>query len=192
MKNAILLYGRFSEKIDGVPIVDIPECNPNNENNWMGWTKKKLEAEGWNVTCPIIPEVWKAPYSAWEKELDRVEMNEETVLVGLSQGAGAITKHIIEKKKIINKLILVAPARRASTDAPQFAEFYNFHITPNVKKQIKNGVTIFVSNDDWTSILEALESYAQQLDAKVVRFKDRGHFSFLIKTFPELTIEILS
>ena len=70
MKNVILLYGRFPEKIDGVPIADIPECDPNNENNWMGWTKKELEKLDWKVTSPIIPKVWEAPYSEWEKALD--------------------------------------------------------------------------------------------------------------------------
>ena len=37
--KVILIYGRFSEKIDDVSIIDIPLCNPSNEGNWMGWTK---------------------------------------------------------------------------------------------------------------------------------------------------------
>ncbi len=41
--KVILMYGRFSEKIDGTPIIDIPLCDPSNEGNWMGWTKKDLE-----------------------------------------------------------------------------------------------------------------------------------------------------
>mgnify|MGYP001580435694 CR=1 FL=1 len=190
MKNAILLYGRFDEKIGGVPIVNIPTCNPNNENNWMGGTKRELKKQGWRVTCPVIPEVWKAPYSVWETALDESEVDEDTVLVGLSQGAGAVIKYIIENKKKISKLILIAPARQASVDTPEFTEFYDFQITNDIKKQIKNGVTIFISNDDWPGILDAVKIYEEDLGAKVVRFEDRGHFSFLIKTFPELVEEI--
>lgn len=192
MKNAILLYGRFSEKINNVPIITIPECNPNNENNWMGWTKKELEKQGYRVTCPVIPKVWEAPYSVWKEALDIAGVNEETVLVGLSAGAATCVKYIIEEKKIINKLILVAPARQAAKDdpCPTAEEFYDFEITNNARKQIKNGTTIFISNDDWDLILDSAKEYEKELNAKVIEFNDRGHFSFLIKTFPELVEEI--
>jgi len=190
MKNAVLLHGRFSEKINGVPVVDIPECNPNNENNWMGWTKKELEKEGFRVTCPIVPKVWEAPYSAWKKEIDKAGVDSETILVGLSAGAGAILRYIIEGQKKIKKLILIAPARYPSTDSPH-QSFYDFKISSDTKNQIQNGTTIFVSNDDWPGILNATKIYEKNLNAKVIRFEDRGHFSFLIKTFPELLNEIL-
>lgn len=188
MKNAILLYGRFSERIDGVPIIDIPECDPNNENNWMGWTKKELEKLGWRVTCPVIPQVWSAPYSAWKNALDEAGVDENTTLVGLSQGAGAIVKYIIKNNRKIRKLILVAPARHKL----EYSEFYDFEIDDNVRRLIKNGATVFVSNDDWPDIVAGAETYAKELSGKLVRFEDRGHFSFLIKKFPELLAEIIA
>lgn len=190
-KKVVMLNGRFPEKLNDIPIVDIPECNPNNEANWMGWTKKELEKSGWNVICPVIPEVWKASYSTWEKALDDAGIDENTILLGLSQGAGAVLKYIIQKNKRIKKLILVAPARSASTDTPEFNEFYDFKINDNLREQIEKGTTIFVSNDDWLGIQEAAETYAKDLEANIIRFEDRGHFSFLIPTFPELLQEIL-
>lgn len=63
--NVILLHGRFPERINGVLIANIPLCDPNNEGNWMGWTKKQLQERGYAVACPIIVDVWKAPYSQW-------------------------------------------------------------------------------------------------------------------------------
>lgn len=193
MKNAILLYGRFSEMIDGRPVVDIPECNPNNENNWMGWTKQELEKRGYRVACPVIPRVWEAPYSEWKKAVDHARVNEETVLVGLSVGAATCVKYIIEEKKIIKKLVLIAPARHASPSDPFPTKdaFYDFEITEDTRRRIKNGVTIFVSDDDWNLIVDSVRIYEKQLNAQTIHFKDRGHFSFLIKTFPELLEEIL-
>lgn len=190
MKNAILLHGRFSEKIDGKPVADIPECNPNNENNWMGWTKKELEKHGYHVVCPIVPKVWEATYSEWKKTLDTIGINSETILIGLSAGAGACVRYIIEENKNIEKLILIAPARHASQDSPD-QTFYDFTITNDTRKQIRKGTTIFVSNDDWPGIIESAKMYEKELEAKVVWLKGRGHFSFLIKTFPELLEEIL-
>ncbi|NQU83390.1 MAG: alpha/beta hydrolase [Parcubacteria group bacterium] len=186
-KKTVLCYGRFPEKFDGVPIVDIPSCNPNNEINWMGWTKKELEKLGWQVVCPVIPEVWSAPYSAWKNALDEANVDENTTLVGLSQeGAGAIVKYIIQNNRKIKKLILVAPARHKL----EYPEFYDFEINDDVRRLIEKGTTIFVSNDDWPDIVEGAETYAKELDGKLVRFEDRGHFSFLIPTFPELLEEI--
>ncbi len=191
MKNAILLYGRFSEKIDSVPIEEIPECNPNNEKKWMGWTKKQLEARGYHVTCPTIPRVWEAPYGAWEHAIDEAGVNEETVLVGLSAGATACVKFLTEQSVAINKLILVAPARFPSADSPD-PTLYEFTTDDTTRQKIKNGTTIFVSDDDWAGIQEAVRVYEKELHATVIRFKDRGHFSFLIPTFPELLEEIIN
>lgn len=154
----------------------------------MGWTKKELKNHGWQVVCPVIPEIWNAPYSEWKKALDEASVDENTTLVGLSQGAGAIVKYIIQNNRKIKKLILVAPARHKS----EYPEFYDFEINDDVRRLIENGTTIFVSNDDWPDIVAGAETYAKELGGKLVRFEDRGHFSFLIKTFSELLEEILS
>ena len=65
MKKAVLLYGIFAKEI-----ATLPECNPNDERNWMGWTKQQLTEMGYQVACPIVPKVWEAPpYSEWKKVL---------------------------------------------------------------------------------------------------------------------------
>ena len=99
-----MLYGRFPETIDGVPTVDIPQCNPNDERNWMGWTKRELEHRGWSVTCPVIDRVWEAPYEDWKKVLERLDIDEETVSVGLSAGGAALARFLAEEKISIGKL----------------------------------------------------------------------------------------
>jgi len=188
-KKVILLYGRFSEKIDGVPIIDIPECNPNNENNWMGWTKKELEKKNFKAYCPIVPKVWQAPYADWKKEIDKFDVDKNTTLVGLSAGGAAVVRYIIEEKKFIKKLILVAPA--INTAESEWKEFYDFEIDENVKKQIQNGTTIFYDTKDWEGIVKSVEIYRNKLNAKAIQMPGYGHFSFLIHTFPELLNEIL-
>lgn len=190
MKKAVLLYGIFTEKI-----ATLPECNPNDERNWMGWTKKRLTELGYQVVCPIIPKVWEAPpYSTWKKVLDEAKINGNTVLVGLSAGGAVCVKYIIEEKRAINKLILVAPAYLTKKEDyfPITNGFNNFQIMDDTKNQIKNGTTIFISDDEpLTGIQEAVKIYEKELDAKVVYLNGRGHFSFQVQTFPELLREIL-
>src|SRR3989339_37003 len=86
-KKAVLVYGIYTKEL-----ANLPECNPNNEVNWMGWTKKELKKQGYEVVCPVIPKVWQSTYADWKKELDKINIDEYTVMVGLSAGAGAITK----------------------------------------------------------------------------------------------------
>jgi predicted alpha/beta hydrolase family esterase len=194
MKNVILLHGRWPEKIDGKLIADISLCDSSNPGNWMGWTKKRLEERGYKVTCPIITDVWKAQYEQWKEELDRVLIDDDTILVGHSAGGYTVLRYLGETGKRVRKVILVAPGapgmnRDDCPLLPHEEEFYSYQITPRLQSQIKDGVVVFVSND-WDFILRAVETYKKELDARVVRLDDYGHFSFLIKEFPELFKEI--
>jgi predicted alpha/beta hydrolase family esterase len=188
MEKVVLLYGKFSEELAA-----LPECNPNDERNWMGWTKKQLVDRGYQVICPIVPRVWDAPYDEWKKVLDEAGVDGNTTLVGLSAGGVACIRYIAEENKTINKLILIAPAKytEKKDSLANVNEFYSFNINDDIKNQIKSGTTIFVSNDEpYTDIQDAVKVYEKKFNARVVRFEDRGHFSFLIKTFPELLNEI--
>lgn len=190
-KKAVLLYGRFPEYFsDGSRPDEIPECDPNNEKNWMGWTKKALEQQGFLVICPIIPKVWQAPYEEWRKAIDKTNVDENTTLVGLSQGAGAVARYVAESNKKIKKLILVAPARHIPDEA--WTGFYDFKIGSDVKKRIIKGTTAFFDTADWDFILDSVKVYEKELDAKAVNLPGRGHFSFEIPTLPELLDEILT
>ena len=190
IKKAVLVYGIFPEFFeDGRRPDQIPECNPNNEKNWMGWTKKELERRGFEVICPIIPQVWKSKYPDWKKELDKIDIDANTTLVGLSAGNGAITKYITEEKKKIKKLILIAPARYHPDK--EWSTFYDFEISKDVKKQIEKGTTIFYDSKDWDTIVKSVGIYKKELDAEVIELPGKGHFSFEISTLPELLEEIL-
>lgn len=193
-KNVVLLHGRFPERINGELIADIPLCDPNNEGNWMGWTKKRLQERGYDVSCPVIVDVWKAPYEQWKRELDKIQIDENTVLVGLSAGGYAILRYLGESGKRVKKVILVAPgSRHAATDAdplPSKDEFYGFEITSDINRQIRDGVTVLVSNDS-LEILRSVEMYKSVLGAKEITLENVGHFSFLIKELPELLQEIV-
>lgn len=191
--NVVLLHGRFPERINGELIANIPLCDPNNDGNWMGWTKKQLEERGYSVTCPIITDVWRAPYQQWREELDKITIDENTVLVGLSAGGYALLRYLGESGLKVQKVILVAPGSKFNATEqdplPSKQEFYSFEILPNLRDQIRDRVTIFVSNDG-PEILKSVEFYQNILDAELIKLDDLGHFSFLINELPELLEEI--
>jgi predicted alpha/beta hydrolase family esterase len=192
--NIVLLHGRWPEKINDTLIIDIPLCNPNNEGNWMGWAKKHLEEKGYSVACPIIKNVWKAPYVEWKKELDKVRVDENTTLVGHSAGGYTLLRYLGESGKRVKKVILIAPGapgmnRDDGLLLPFEEEFYSYEITSRLKEQIKEDVVILVSNDA-DFILRAVEIYKNILEPKIIKLESLRHFSFLIKELPELLKEI--
>ena len=193
--NVILLHGRWPEKIDGKLIVDIPLCNPNNGGNWMGWTKEHLETNGYSVVCPIIPDAWKAPYEEWKAQLDALDINENTILVGLSAGGYALLRWVGESGKRVKKVILVAPASQqyevglVREKLPFEDEFYTYEISPSLAAQIQEPVVIIVSNDDEV-VGRSFEGYIPVLGARVIELEGRGHFSFLMPQLPELLEEM--
>jgi predicted alpha/beta hydrolase family esterase len=194
-QNVILLHGRWPETIDGQLIKNIPLCDPNNSGNWMGWVKKQLEENGYDVACPVIADAHEVPYEQWKIELDKENIGDNTVLVGWSAGGYALLRYLGESGKQVKKVILVAPGSRSTaTDEdplPTKNEFYSFEILPSLKEQISDGVTIVVSNDS-PEILESVEMYKEVLNTKVVELEGLGHFSFLIPQLPKLLEEILN
>lgn len=132
-----MLHGRWPERIDGKLIADIPLCDSNNEENWMGWAKKCLEEKRYLVKCPVIANAWRAPYSDWKDRLNSSEIDEDTILVGLSAGGAACVRWLVETGTRIKKLILLAPGSKyTATDAdplPSRHEFYDFEINPEIK-----------------------------------------------------------
>lgn len=161
----------------------------------MGWTKKQLEQKGYEVVCPVIVDVWKAPYEQWKEELDKVIMSEQTILVGLSAGGYALLRYLGESGKNVSKVLLVAPGAPGTIRAdrpllPHEEEFYSYNITPQLLLQIRERVRVFVSNDQ-EFILQAVEIYKKVLNAEEIKLPNLGHFSFLMKELPELVEEIV-
>lgn len=140
----------------------------------------------------------RAQWEQWKEELDKVVIDDNTILVGLSAGGYALARYLDETKKRVKKLILVAPSGQAG-DRPEASdsesllpnedEFYSYKITPELQSQITDGVDILVSNDS-ESILKSVEMYKEVLGAKEIKLEGLGHFSFLIKELPELLNEI--
>ncbi len=192
-QNVVLLHGRFAERINGTLIADIPLCDPNNEGNWMGWTKKELEKRGYDAVCPVIVDVWGARYEQWKAELDKVRIDENTILVGLSAGGYAVLRYLGESGKKVKKVILLAPGSPGDLGSvpvlPYTEEFYAYPITKVIQSLVREQIVIFVSNDaDY--ILRGVAFYKTVLNPRVVELENRGHFSFLIPELSELLEEI--
>ncbi|MFZ6014773.1 MAG: alpha/beta hydrolase [Patescibacteria group bacterium] len=207
LPNVIMLHGWTNGDISG-----IPEYLPDSDQNWMGWIKKELENRGYKVECPFLRYGFKSYYDDWKKELEKLDINENTILAGWSSGGAFWVRWLGETKKKVKKLILVAPAKVVGNDEEwlkelremqkeylnpkwkdQWESFHNFECDETIKDRVDD-ISIFISNDArW--LVDAAHLYAKEFDAKLIEIENQGHFENEKRPspeFPEMLEEILS
>jgi len=182
--NVIILHGRQK--------MEQPEKPPQNVRHWLGWLKDELEKSGIKTTNPLISRDWEVSYVEWKKEFEKNEVNENTILVGTSDGGAFLVRWLGEAKKKIKKLILVAPAKFVEDDNKNKIEFYNFEIDKKISERCEE-IIIYISNDE-PRMIKSAELYASELKAKLITLENRGHFTVRANPennkFPELLEEI--
>lgn len=163
------------------------------EKRWMNWLEKKLQEEGYNAKAPDMPQAWEPKYEDWKKIIETYPITHNSLLVGHSCGAAFLVRYLLDTKKKVKKLILVAPAKIPENENDKRKELYNFEL-PADASRIADKIVIFTSND-FSHHLKSLEIYKEALHPKVIHLENKGHF--LIYTmgtneFPELLQEIVS
>lgn len=188
MANAILLHGMpdkeeyYSDKYPSM-----------SNSHWFPWLQKQLLIKDIHTETPEVVDAHKPVYKVWEKEFEQFNVNENTILVGHSCGAGFLLRWLSENKTNIKKLILVAPwldPERTNTDT-----FFDFTVDSSIHTRTQE-IHLFISKDDESDILTSFETIRGALpNATVHEFEDKGHFTLEeMKTekFPELLETILS
>lgn len=187
MKTAIILHG----KPDKEEYYDVNRAASSN-CHWLPWIQKQLLLKDMVAQTPEMPIPYNPEYSAWKKMLERFPIDEETILIGHSCGAGFIVRYLSEENVKVGKVVLVAPwiDPKKSLETGMF----NFSIDENIVSKTQ-GITIFSSTNDIDTVQESVKIIqAQAKDIKVVDFENAGHFCYDdmgTDAFPELLIEIL-
>ena len=167
---------------------------------WYPQTKKELEAAGFEVFVPAMPETDNSKLSLWFPKLQEVigSPNENLYLIGHSIGCATILRYLesLEELKRIGGVVLVA----GYTDKIGFEEIKSFFMTPFDFKKIKSKSDHFVaihSDDDPYVDLKYGEIFKETLGAEIIIKPNMKHFSGPIEneesclSLPEVTQSIL-
>jgi predicted alpha/beta hydrolase family esterase len=163
------------------------------DKHWIPWLKKKLEDKGVKTETPLMPEPWEPKYVEWKDEIEKLDINESSVLIGHSCSGGFLVRWLGETKKKVRKLILVAPAIMFNRNYLPLRDLLEFEINGSIQENIGE-IVIFVSDDDSEGIKKSVELFSDALNVRPVMFKGKGHFSegdMGTKEFPELLEEVL-
>ncbi len=168
MKRAIIVHGW-----DGFP----EEC-------WFPWLKRELEARGFVVEVPQMPEAATPKIEAWVPKLAEVvgEPDEELVLIGHSIGVQTCLRYLASIEKKIGGLVAVAGfftlipgSIGTSDDETVAAPWLTTPIdTDTAKANAGKVIAIFSDNDHFVP-LENVEFFKDRLGAETIVLHDRGH-----------------
>lgn len=167
---------------------------------WYPQIKKELEAKGFEIIVPAMPETNLPKLSLWLPKLKEVadDPNEDLYLVGHSVGVITILRYLeqLAEGKKVGGVVMVA----GFTDNLIYEELKNFFETPinfeKIKTKTDHFVAIHSANDPYVPLKHG-DILKGKLEAKLIFKHDMGHFSGAvddtksITSLPEVTEAIL-
>lgn len=182
MKNAIILHGMPSKES-----YLNPERDAQSNSHWLPWIQQQLLVKGVLAETPELPEPYEPKYEDWKKVFERYEVNDDTILIGHSCGAGFLVRYLSENKIQVGRVALVAPWIDPTHSL--MTEFFDFEIDARVPGRAESMCT-FISEDDDQEMLDSAQVLTEMWPStEVMRMTDKGHFTLRdmgTREFPEL------
>jgi len=189
VKWAILIHG-WGDREEFYR-ADLPTAS---NSHWFLWLTKQLMIRDIHTVALEMPNSYYPEYGVWKRELERFEVDEDTVLVGHSCGAGFIVRYLSEEAVKVGKVVLVAPWIGVMEGGEDFDEgFFDFEIDGGLVEKTA-GVTLMESSNDMRVVNESVEILKRKIEGmRVVTIEGAGHFCKRdgYEEFEELLEEVL-
>ena len=169
MLNAIIVHGCSDQE------EYTSTAYPSPSNLWfIPWLQKQLLLKDVLTQTPEMPTPFRAEYDEWKKVIEQFRINNSTILVGHSCGAGFLLKWLGETEIKIRKLVLVAPWLDLGNTTNALL---NFQLNSNVVTKAHE-IHLLISDDDFSeNVKESAEHIINTLTGiHIHRFKNKGHF----------------
>lgn len=169
----------------------------NPDMNWYPYVKKELEARGFQVQVPEMPNSEEPSISEWVHKLKEIMPNPDkgTYFIGHSIGCQTILRYLQElpTKTKVGPIIFVAPwfhlqnlegPESEKIARPWLETLINFD---KINQHITSLTAIFSDNDPWVPVSDK-EIFRQLLNAHIIVEHNKGHFAQddSITQFPEV------
>ena len=163
---------------------------------WYPWFGKEIKNLGRDFLAPILPNSDDPSIDKWLAELERTNPDENTILVAHSRGGVAILKWLerLSINKKVYKVILIA-TNSGSSEKMNETENNKGFFTKNgydfekIKSHCDHFIILHSQDDEWVPF-QAGEENAIGLNAKFLKFNNRGHFGKKVASIPALLQEI--
>ena len=164
MDNYIILHGSFGSK----------------DGNWFPWLKKQLEDKNYNVDVPQMPVgVGNQNYDNWSKELDKLLINENTIIIAHSIAPVFVCKYLINNKIKVKKLIFVCGFNNYLGIDPDFDAVNESMYLDNLEdiKNYCNDIVCFYSDNDPYVKFDVEKAFADSISNEQHIITNGGHIN---------------
>ena len=164
MDNYIIIHGSFGS----------------NDGNWFPWLKKELENRNYIVDVPQMPVgVGNQNYNNWEKELNKLPVNDNTTIIAHSIAPAFVCKYLIKNKKKVKKLIFVCGFNNYLGINEEYDNVNKSMYVDNldeVKKYCDDIICYYSNNDPYVKY-EVEKEFADTISDKQIVIDDGGHLN---------------
>ena len=164
MKNYIILHGSFGSK----------------DGNWFPWLKEILENNKCQVEVPQMPVgVGIQNYDSWSKELDKLSINENTIIIAHSIAPVFVCKYLISKQIHVKKLVFVCGFNNYLGIDPDFDAVNESMFIDNladVKNYCANIICFYSDNDPYVKF-EVEKDFADAISTEQHIVVGGGHIN---------------
>lgn len=182
MSTAIILHGKPSKES-----YYSSERDSQSNSHWLPWLQRELCIRDILAQTPEMPAPYNPSYEQWRQEFERQVVDESTILVGHSCGAGFLVRWLSESRQAVKKLVLVAPWLDPTQ---QHGGLFDFAIDTELEAKTGAGIDILHSIDDGEEMQATVSLLRKHLPAvRYHEFTNYGHFCFRdmnTREFPEL------
>lgn len=168
------------------------DCN--DKTAQIPWLKKQLVNQGIECVIPNLPTPENQTYESWEKITKNIIINNEDIIVAWSTGAIFSVRYLYENKIKVKKLILISGFNNYIGNVPYVDNInQNFFMKDvRIAKDIAGKIMCIKSDNDPFISQQALNNFAEELNAKTINILSGGHFNSNAgyDKFPELLSQI--
>lgn len=182
MNRAIILHGTPSKKS-----YYNSKRDSQSNSHWLPWLQQQLLVHDILAQAPEMPVPYSPDYEQWKREFERYVIDENTILIGHSCGAGFLVRWLSESDQRVKKLVLVAPWLDPSRE---YESLFAFKIDTELERKAKEGINILYSTNDGEEMQATVTLLRDHLPAaRYHKFVNYGHFCLSdmdTREFPEL------
>ena len=164
MEKYVILHGSFGS----------------NKGNWFPWLKKELQNRGKQVFVPQMPVgVGKQKFESWSNELDKLAIDENTIIIAHSIAPVFVCKYLIKNDIKVKKLIFVCGFNNylgINPDYDAVNEPMYFDNLGDVKKYCNDIVCFYSDNDPYVKF-DVEKQFADTIADKQIIIKNGCHIN---------------
>lgn len=194
MKQAIILHGMCDKE------EYYSRGHPSASNyHWLPWLQNELLIHEFAAHTPEVVHSFSTNYETWKDEIKRYEIDQHTILVGHSAGAGFFLRYLVENPDVqIDQLVLVAPwIDPLDTTLHEKGGMFDFDFSEvsRIESQVGKVVIFYSTDDPIPGVSETIDFLQAKLTSvDYHKFTNAGHFTLSgldTEEFPELLEVIL-